>query len=128
MKTNMLTKDNLWMSVLLLTVLFAACKKNGLPPLDRPKVEETEVVVGKTDIKLNGSVDYPGKIFKLDVLVGTDTLNLNRHKTALEDKNFSVTVSGLSTNTAYYYRYAIDLGMTNAIVTPIQSFKTKDEG
>ena len=51
MKTNMLTKDNLWMSVLMLTVLFAACKKNGLPPVDRPKVEETEVVVGKTDIK-----------------------------------------------------------------------------
>ena len=128
MKTNMLTKDNLWMSVLMLTVLFAACKKNGLPPVDRPKVEETEVVVGKTDIKFKGVVDYPGKIFKLDVLVGTDTSNMNRHETALEDKNFSVTVSGLSTNTAYYYRYAIDLGMTNDIVTPIQTFKTKDEG
>lgn len=128
MKFNMLTKSNLWMSVLLLTFLFAACKKNDLPPVDKPEVVETEVIAGITDLKIKGSVDYLGKIFKVEVLVGTDTLHMSRHKTVLNDKNFSITIDGLTSNTAYSYRYAIDLGMTNAFVTPIQSFSTKDEG
>lgn len=128
MKSNMFTKANLWMSVLLLTFLFAACKKNDLPPVDKPEVVETEVIAGITDLKIKGSVDYPGKIFKVEVLVGTDTLNMSRHKTVLKDNDFSITIDGLTSNTAYNYRYAIDLGMTNAFVTPIQSFSTKDEG
>jgi hypothetical protein len=127
MKFFISNKLNLSISVVLLVFSLIACKKTPAPPIEDLVVTETEVVVGKTDLKIKGNIDYPGKIFNVDVLVGTDSLNFGRNKTELEDKSFNVTVNGLASNTIYYYRFDIDLGMTEDYFTPVKTFKTNDK-
>ena len=109
----------------LLVVLAMGCRKTPAPPMVMPEVKETEVNVGQTEVKIKGDVDYPGKIFDVDLLLGRDTINLKRYDTDLDDnKSFSVLVNNLSPAKHYYYRYTVDYGMEAAFETEIRQFIT----
>ena len=111
---------------LLLIMLVLGCRKTPAPPIVKPTVNETEKIIGQTESSFKGNVEYPGKILKVRLLLGRDSLSLERYKASLNDKEFSISVNNLSPATQYYYRYAVGFGMENDFETELKQFTTQE--
>lgn len=101
-------KRHIFPLLCLLALLYTSCHKDKIIPGNDPTITEKSVETQATKIVFNWTVDYPGMLSSVvEISQHEDMSEATRHgsETATDNKDFTVTVDGLSANTTYYYRY-----------------------
>ena len=117
-----------YMSVFVLLAVAVSCKKDTEVNVSTFKIEHESIEATAQSVVISGEYDYGGRIDGITLIMGraTDLLDGDSHRTLLDGTLFRVEVSGLRTNTTYYYRYSVDYGGNKPFMTEIKSFTTLD--
>ena len=118
-------------SVMLMT--FVTCGKEPEAPVINIKITEDEKEFlsedSKVSVVFNGVYAYAGTLKKISVIVGKEE-NLSDGKSyemQVKDIKFTGKVSGLESNTKYYYKFSVDYGVSTEYETDVNSFVTPDQ-
>lgn len=126
MKTN-----KLFFLFILSLVAIVSCKKDEDPNMTTFKInkESEKIEAGTTEAVISGTYEYPGKVDRINVRVGTSDqlFGSEVHEADMNGKAYSVHLTGLHPGTVYYYRYEVDYGSNNEFQTDIYSFTTLAE-
>ena len=114
--------------LLVLMAFTVSCKKDAEVNKDTFKIENEKVTPSTQSVMITGSYAYSGAIDGITLELGrqTDLMDADAYRTLIEGTDFSVEVKNLRTNTAYYYRYAVEYGGKTPYYTDIKSFKTQE--
>lgn len=96
------------LSFLMALLLPVSCHKDTQIYQKDPIITETSIGVNATNATFVWEVEFPGKISSmLELSTNEDMSGATRYgsEESTEEKHFEVTVSNLSENTKYYYRY-----------------------
>ena len=122
-------KRNMIYAFLLALMAFTvSCKKDVEVNKDTFKIENEKVTPSTQSVMITGSYAYSGAIDGITLELGrqTDLMDADAYRSLIEGTDFSVEVKNLRTNTAYYYRYAVEYGGKTPYYTDIKSFKTQE--
>ena len=121
------TKRIIYVGLFFLLFVFS-CKKDAEVNKDTFKIENEKVTPSTQSVLITGSYAYSGAIDGITLELGrqTDLMDADAYRTLIEGTDFSVEVKNLRTNTAYYYRYAVEYGGKTPYYTDIKSFKTQE--
>ena len=114
-------------ALFLMLVGFSTCKNKDVD-FDTFKIERERVLPEVESVTITGSYSYIGEVRGMAINIGekeslTDALTYDM---LLEGTDFSVKVEGLKPSTKYYYRYTVDLGGNETLLTETESFTTLD--
>ena len=106
--------------------LLVSCNKK--PSIEGFEIEVEKLEAGTTSVSIEGSYVYPGTIYGIEASVAQseDFTNANTVEVDLDRNSFKVTVTGLESNTLYYYRFVVDYGGENDYLTEKGTFTTLD--
>ena len=114
-------------ALFLMLVGFSTCKNKDVD-FDTFKIERERVLPEVESVTITGSYSYIGEVRGMAINIGekeslTDALPYDM---LLEGTDFSVKVEGLKPSTKYYYRYTVDLGGNETLLTETENFTTLD--
>ncbi len=114
-------------ALFLMLVGFSTCKNKDVD-FDTFKIERERVLPEVESVTITGSYSYIGEVRGMAINIGekeslTDALTYDM---LLEGTDFSVKVEGLKPSTKYYYRYTVDLGGNETLLTETENFTTLD--
>ncbi len=118
--------NKLLISTLILVLIGLVSCKNKDIDTDSFKIERERVVSSVDSISITGSYSFTGTVKEMTLNIGKkeSLIDADIYDVHIEGTDFSVNVGGLTPNTEYYYRYAIDFGAGNTILTETKSFTT----
>ena len=112
-------------------LVFVSCKKDEDPTMASFKInkESERIEVGTTEAVISGTYEYPGKVDRINVRVGTSDqlFGSDVHEADMNGKAYSVRLTNLRPGTVYYYRYEVDYGANSEFQTEIYNFTTLAE-
>ena len=115
-------------SLLLLALIgFNACKNDDVET-DVFKIERERAVATADSVFINGSYSFTGTVEGMKVHIGEkqSLIDASSYPMRLEGTDFSVAVGNLKPSTEYYYRYSVDFGTNDNLLTETKSFTTLD--
>ena len=115
----------------LLLFMTFSCKKDGEVNLESFQIlkEKEKVEAGSTTAMITGAYSYSGTINKIKVQVGTNEnfYSSDEFTAVINNKAYAVEITGLEPHHTYYYRYLVDYGGKNDLVTDFDQFITTSE-
>ncbi len=118
----------LTLSIVVLAGLLFSCHRH--PSIDGFEIEIENIEAGTSSVTIVGSYVYPGSasISSIMASIGrqSDFSDANEFPVTLEGQEFSLTVTGLESNTLYYYRFIVDYGGETDYYTEPDTFTTAD--
>ncbi len=111
------------------TLAVTECKKDTDPNSAEFKIVKEYLDINATSASITGSFEYPGKINSIKVAVGQrhDFTDAHSFLADIHEKEFEVTITGLTTGTEYRYRYEVDYGSSKPFITEAKTFTTQSE-
>ena len=102
----------LTLSIVVLAGLLFSCHRH--PSIDGFEIEIENIEAGTNSVTIVGSYVYPGSA-SISIIMASigrqcDFSDANEFPVTLEGQEFSLTVTGLESNTLYYYRFIVDYG------------------
>ena len=117
-------------SLLLLAAFLLAlvtCKKELDPNIETFEITKENLMAGTTSVTIEGTYNYPGVIDGIKACVSENGASFGEFDVELEEKDFSVTITGLVPATEYQYHYAVDYGFEKPFITETKTFTTTSE-
>ena len=118
------------LSILLLAAFLLAlvtCKKELDPNIETFEITKENLMAGTTSVTIEGTYNYPGVIDGIKACVSENGASFGEFDVELEEKDFSVTITGLVPATEYQYHYAVDYGFEKPFITETKTFTTTSE-
>ncbi len=106
-------------------LLFCSCQNKDID-VNTFTISEEQVMPGIDTASFRGSYDFFLEAESMKIYVSRDSAMLDTRsiELTLEGQEFSGTLRGLRGNTVYYYRYGVDIGMSDELLTEMKEFKT----
>jgi hypothetical protein len=103
------------------------CKKELDPNIETFEITKENLTAATTLVTIVGIYDYPGVIDGIKACVSENGTSFVEFDVELEEKDFSVTITGLKPATEYQYHYAVDYGFSKPFITETKTFTTTSE-
>ena len=105
--------------------VFCSCQNEDID-IDTFLISQESVEPTSSSVSISGSYDFEGEVRGVRLAIGLEEnlSDASMHSVTLSNHDFSVRVRDLLPDMTYYYRYSVDVGASNDLLTETRKFMT----